>query len=144
LTVSSGAEPKGELNLKTDFQGYSVVPEGQRLDGMHGIELKFTSRYTKHIIFDAALQFLFPLIEFSGPLFLWSTEGSGRFQVNSFPSPHLSLYPNRCSSIFSLSLIFAGSYCVAASRQVMHHIYCALRFTRHLPRSILELNFTFK
>lgn len=87
---------------------------------------------------------LFPLIEFSAPLFLWSTEGSGRFQVNSFPPPHLPLYPNWCSSIFSLSLIFAGSYCVAASRQVMHHIYCALRFTRHLPRSILELNFTFK
>lgn len=58
LTVRSGAEPKGELNLKTDFQGYSVFPEAQRLDGMHGIELKFTSRYTKHIVFDAAPYFL--------------------------------------------------------------------------------------
>jgi hypothetical protein len=94
LTVRSGAEPKGELSLKTDFQGYSVVPEGQRLDGMHGIELKFTSRYTKYIIFDAALYFLLLLIQISAPLFLWSNEGSGRFQVNSFPPPHLPLHPN--------------------------------------------------
>jgi hypothetical protein len=61
LTVSSGAAPKGEVNLKTEFQGnrpifiylsrltyshpgYSVVPEPQRHNSLHGIELKFASR----------------------------------------------------------------------------------------------------
>jgi hypothetical protein len=56
---TSGAEPKGALNLKTEFQSYSIVAEPQRYDKMHGLELKFTTRAS---------------------FFLWSTEGPDRFQ----------------------------------------------------------------
>lgn len=56
---TGGAEPKGEVDLKACFQSYSVVPESQRYQGMHGIELKFTSRSS---------------------FCLWSTEGPDRFQ----------------------------------------------------------------
>jgi hypothetical protein len=76
----SGAEPKGDVNLKIYYQSYSVVPESERYRGMHGIELKFKSRFVAHERRDSAI--CSPFIG-SPSFFLWSSEGPDRFQVAS-------------------------------------------------------------
>jgi hypothetical protein len=80
LIFHSGAEPKGDVNLKTYYQSYSAVPESERYRGMHGIELKFKSRFVAHERRDSAISS--PFIG-SPSFFLWSSEGPDRFQVSS-------------------------------------------------------------
>jgi hypothetical protein len=80
LIFHRGAEPKGDVNLKTYYQSYSAVPESERYRGMHGIELKFKSRFVAHERRDSAISSPFMG---SPSFFLWSSEGSDRLQVSS-------------------------------------------------------------